>query len=98
MGKSATANDDATTDPVEVGNPSRLAGIFSGTPLRSFLTIFSLLGLATMSLYWPAIWSGLVSDDWGLSVPDPDVWKSFLGFWFGGGHGAFYRPLSRLLI
>jgi hypothetical protein len=58
--------------------------------------VLLLAGLA--ALYGPAIHSGLLSDDWGLSVPDPKIWRTFLGHWFGGGKGDFYRPLSRIFI
>lgn len=58
--------------------------------------VFIILG--SFSLYWPAIVSGLHSDDWALSMAGTEPWKSFLGNWFGGGPGNFYRPLSRLLV
>lgn len=66
-------------------------------PLGAWLLLL-LLVLFSFSFYWPAITSGLVSDDWGLSVPGSNPWLSFLGSWFGGGRGYFYRPISRVAI
>lgn len=63
-----------------------------------FPLVFAALCLVTISVYWPAINSGLLSDDWGLSVPDRAVWASLKGHWFGGTEGSFYRPLSRIAL
>ncbi len=61
---------------------------------------FLLLSMVAISVYWPAIKCGLLSDDWGLaySYPFSFILRSFRGHWWGGGEGTFYRPLSRVFL
>lgn len=76
---------------------------FSGEELLTkvrFRVALAFLFLMGFVLYLPAIQSGLSSDDWGLSYPEPTraILKSFHGHWFGGGTGELYRPLTRVFI
>ncbi|MBX3729323.1 MAG: glycosyltransferase family 39 protein [Candidatus Sumerlaeia bacterium] len=59
---------------------------------------FALLVLAALLLYWPILGTGLLSDDWDLSLRGNNPWAAWHGHWFGGGEGTFYRPLSRLAL
>src|SRR5690606_27256740 len=58
-----------------------------------YLTVFSL----GFILYYPILFTGFLSDDWGVAFADRPF-ASLHGHWFGGEYGRFYRPLSRISI
>jgi hypothetical protein len=95
----SSSGEQRELDPAQQG-PAWLHRVEVWVGKHLFWLGFVSLAAITLSIYHPAIQSGLLSDDWGLSYPDPfsEVLASFHGHWFGGGEGTFYRPLSRVLI
>ncbi len=68
-----------------------------GVTRREAVSLGAVLVLGAMC-WFPTLFVGLLSDDWGMMFLGDNPWHAFHGHWVGGGKGGFYRPLSRLLL
>ncbi len=59
--------------------------------------LFALIFLVTLVLYFPSINSYFVNDDYNW-LKDKSFFEIISTFWGGWGHGALYRPLTRLVF
>ena len=64
---------------------------------KNLLLLFSAIFLVNIIIYFPCINAYFVNDDYNWIQPSRflDVISSFWGGW---GHGALYRPISRVLL
>ncbi len=59
--------------------------------------IFIFIFLVTFILYYPSLNSYFVNDDYNW-IKEISFYEVISSFWGGWGHGALYRPLTRLLL